>query len=124
MANEIQVTGKLTVRKGNNALTVEVVPPVMVDQVGEGDMSLTLLIPTSDTVIDVSTLSVLGWAFFRNLDDTNYVRWGPTSGGALVPVGRMRAGESAGPFRLNPGTVLRMQANSAACLVKVTIVED
>jgi hypothetical protein len=90
-----------------------------------GGVPGTVSIPTTagGTVVDLSALTTPGWAYFKNLDDTNYVQHGPESGGAMVAYGRLEAGEPAG-LRLDPGVTVRMLANTAACLVQILVLED
>ena len=59
-------------------------------------------------------------AHFQNLDTTNYVEWGFAT---TVYGGRMEAGETA-EFRLNPGASIFMKANTSACEVMLTVIED
>ena len=72
--------------------------------------------------IDVGDVSTLGWALLRNIDPTNYVTWGPKTGGVMVPVGRIRPGKVA-LWELEPGIILRAQADTAAVKLDVRIYE-
>lgn len=74
---------------------------------------------------DIATTEIgtLGWCFLRNLDDTNYVTYGPKSGGVMVALGRIEAEECAA-FRLEPGITIRAQANTAAVELDVMVLED
>ena len=122
MANEVKVNISLDVTNGD--YNDKVAPGVLqFDQAAQGVFRSIVSIPTSDTAITISNITTEGWAYFRNLDDTNYVEHGPDSGGALVPYGRMEAGEPAA-LRLTPGSLtVRMQANTAACDVLVIVHE-
>jgi len=64
-------------------------------------------------------LGTPGFVVVQNLDATNYVEIGHTTGVYGV---KCKAGEPA-VFRLD-GTTLYAKANTAACLVKYTIFED
>lgn len=122
MANEITVTASINVAKGN--FSRRIAPGALTfDQAAQGQAGGVLEIGTSEESITLTDLGTLGWAYFRNLDTSNYVTWGPDSTG-MVAVGRMEAGETAGPFRLEPGITLKMQANTAACNVEVIVFED
>jgi len=68
-------------------------------------------------------IGTLGWCFLFNLDDTNFVTYGPNSAGSMVPFGRIEAGEPAA-FRLEPGITIRAQADTAAVELDVLILED
>ena len=63
-----------------------------------------------------------GWAIMTNLDTTNFVKWGFSTG---VYGGRMEPGETAGPFRIDPALAsLYMIADTAACNVLIQVLED
>lgn len=80
-------------------------------------------IGTSEEVIPDGDVTTLGWAFFQNLDATNYVTIGPETGGAMVGFIKLEPGESAA-MRLLPGITIRGQANTAPVNVKVLIFQD
>lgn len=77
---------------------------------------------TSEEDLDVGDVgaSTQGFIVLQNLDATNYVTYGPKSSGAMVAVGRLRAGEIA-VWRLEPSAVLRWVANSSAVKVSVRV---
>jgi hypothetical protein len=79
---------------------------------------------TAGNTVDLSALTVKGYARLQNLDDTNYVQWGHHDGSDFFPVGRMKAGETAGPFRLDAALTLHVKANTADCLLQVLVFED
>ena len=54
----------------------------------------------------------------ENLDATNFVKYGPKSGGSMVLLGRVSPGGMA-PFELGAGVTLRMVADTAACNVRI-----
>ena len=87
-----------------------------IDQATQGAFTGVLAIGTSEEAITFTDIGTLGWLTMHNLDTTNYVDWGPDSGGSMVAVGRMKANEVA-VFRLKPGITLRLQANTASCKV-------
>ena len=60
-----------------------------------------------------------GYVLAKNLDDTNYVEIGAATGEYCI---KMKAGEFA-LWRHNSAT-LYAKANTAACLVEYTIIED
>jgi hypothetical protein len=74
-------------------------------------------IGTSEEAISFGDVTP-GWVIMKNLDGTNYVIWGPESGGNMVACGRLSPGMVA-LLRLAPGVTLRMQANTAACDVLI-----
>ena len=123
MADEITAVSQITLSNGSNH--EQWVSSDNIDQAAEGSIKKTLGIGTSEEVIDLDDISTPGWCMLQNLDATNFVEWGPTSGGSMVVAGRLIPGEPpSGPFRLDPSISLRMQADTAACLVKLMILED
>ena len=75
-------------------------------------------------VVDLGDVSTNGLLYLRNLDDTNYVTFGPQSDAATIEVcGKLEPGEIAF-FRLAPTIVLWAQADTAACLLDVKLFED
>lgn len=115
MANEITVQSSIQVRNGN-----------LVDafQIGSKSYNQTnvggptpgyVTIGTSEEEVAFGELGTKGWVVMQNLDATNFVEWGFSTG---VYGGRMRAGETAGPFRMNTTSVF-LRANVAACKVLI-----
>jgi hypothetical protein len=116
MSDEITVSASLKVRNGN--LRADINPGALqIDQaVARGPSPGSVNVGTSEEVISFAELATLGWCLIQNLDATNYVDFGPESGGAMVAAIRVEAGEVA-LFRLVPGTTYRAKANTAACNV-------
>lgn len=123
MANEIQIGIQLTFENGklkttflpgtlgfDQAALGMFQPVVTVASTGEEDMTFT----------DISTL---GWVVGRNLDDTNYVVIGPSTGAAKHDFLRVEAGEPFA-FRLEPGITWRWQANTAPVKMQLIALED
>lgn len=122
MADELKLT--LSSRLTNGAFKDNFDPgQISIDQDAIGAHRPIQIIGTAEEVIGVGDVSTLGWCLLQNLDDTNYVDWGPESGGSMVAIGRLEPGEWAA-LRLKPGIVLRGQANTASCKVDVRIYED
>ena len=123
MANEITVNLQVNVTNGN--YTRRAAPGVVnVDQAAQGQGGGIISIGTSEEALSFTDITTKGWCFLRNLDDTNYVEYGPESAGAMVGFGRLEPGEPAA-MRLIPGSLtIRMQANTAACNVEVIVWED
>jgi len=120
MAGELTVVTTLSLRKGSNVFTWT--PGALtIDQTGAGGPTPGYVtIGTSEESIAFGELSTLGFVTIQNLDATNYVRWGFSTG---VYGGRLRAGEYA-CFRLNPGSTLYLVANTASCKCIVNALED
>jgi hypothetical protein len=80
-------------------------------------------IGTSEEDLPVGDVGTNGYAFLKNLDPTNYVKWGPKSGGAMVEMGRLKPGEAAW-FRVAPGVTIRAIADTAAVKVDYRLYEN
>lgn len=74
---------------------------------------------TGGVVVDYGDVVTPGYCILENLDDTNFVDFGPDDTG-LVPMGRLLPGEVA-LFRFDPSADLVLQADTAACDVRVLI---
>lgn len=90
-------------------------------QTGSGCDDRKHSIGTSEESITFTDIATNGFVLLHNTDSTNYVQWGFATG---VYGGRMKAGELAGPFRLEPGATLYLKSNTAACKVRVIHYED
>jgi len=112
MANEITILSGISVSK--SGLKFSYSPGgYQVDMTGLGGPTPGFVtIGTTEEEVQFTELSTAGFVIIQNLDTTNYVRWGFSTG---VYGGRVRPGETAGPFRLNPGASLFMIANAADC---------
>lgn len=80
-------------------------------------------VTTSEGDIAFPSVSTLGWMRIRNLDGTNFVKYGPKSAGSMVVFGKLKAGEEAW-LRLMTGITLRMVADTATCKVQIRIYND
>jgi len=111
MANEISITLGMTVSKSNLAFKWDQTTTTW-DMTGTGGPTPGYItVGTSEESTAFPELGTLGWFFMKNLDSTNYVQWGFST---TVYGGRIKAGETAGPFRLEPGATLYLKANTAA----------
>jgi hypothetical protein len=122
MASEITINGSLAV---TNGISVESYNPgqLRANQATVGAHGPTVAVPAADTVISFGSLVTPRWIMFRNLDPSNYVQIGPESGGAMVPMIRLQAGEVSQPIPLEPGIVLRWKSHTAICKVKMLALE-
>ena len=116
MSDEITVSASIRVRNGN--LRADINPgSLQIDQaVARGPAPGSVNVGTSEEVISFAELATLGLIHIQNLDGTNFVDFGPESGGAMVAAVRVLAGEVA-LFRLVPATTYRAKADTAACNV-------
>lgn len=122
MANEIRVNGSIYVNKGS---LVESCTPGAdtIDMAATGLSSGIQNIGTSAEQITTTEVGTIGWAFFQNLDTTNYVTIGPDSGGNLIDFVKLKPGEFC-LMRLMTGITIKAKANTAACELLYKIFED
>ena len=123
MANEITILTQMSrqhaTKTGDNHTTG--LRRISVTQTATGQDDRKHTIGTSEESITFTDIATNGWCVMVNDDATNYVQWGFATG---VYGGRMRAGETAGPFRLEPGATLYLKANTASCKVRIAHYED
>ncbi len=123
MANEISLLISASVANGNFTDTFKP-PSVKIDQSTDGRGGNTQTIGTSEEVIDFGGIVSEGMIFLRNLDDTNFVTYGPESAAAMVGGCKIKPGGEPAAFRLTPGSVWRAQADTAPVKLDVTVWED
>ena len=123
MANEITVNLNMEIKNGFFAESIRP-GQIRIDQSGEGRSGVVQTIGTSEEVVAFTEISTEGVLYMRNLDDTNFVRYGPERPvSILVYFGKLKPGEYA-LFRLAPGVVMRAQADTAAVKLDVRLYED
>lgn len=115
MANEITVGAFIQVRNGNMSDRFQPGNKAIDQAAVGGPTPGYVTIGTTEEEVAFGELSTKGWVMMQNLDATNYVQWGFSAG---VYGGRMRAGETAGPFRMD-ATSIFLRANTAACKVLI-----
>jgi len=121
MADEITVSASLQVKNGNLDWRHSPGTKTYTQTAVGGPTPGMVNIGTSEESVAFSELGTEGWFIMQNLDTTNYVQWGFST---TVYGGRMEAGETAGPFRLEPSATLYLKANTAACNVLIYAIED
>ena len=122
MADEFTTTFTMSLSNGEIADSISV-RFGKYDQSAEGYSSGTFTVGTSEEAISFnSDISSEGFLFIRNADDTNWVEYGPESGGVMVSFGKILAQEWSW-LRLKPAVVLRMKANSAPVRVELRLYE-
>ena len=123
MANEITITLAMERRHATNLSDTHTFPSLrkQYNQTGVGQDDRKHSIGTAEESITLTDVTTNGFVLLHNLDTANYVQWGFAAG---VYGGRMKAGETAGPYRLEPGATLYLKANTAACRVRVIAYED
>ena len=121
MANEITVlaslsclNGNLNIRKESGAIRVN-------QTTAGGGQPGTISATTTDTAITISGVSAPKWAYFRNIG-SNPVKIGPTSGGAIVSMVQLAAGEPA-VLPLVPSVALRCQTTTGTTTLEIVTLE-
>ena len=115
MANEIIVSAGIQVRNGSMSDRFQPGNKAVDQAAVGGPTPGYVTIGTTEESVAFGELTNKGWVMMQNLDPTNYVQWGFSTG---VYGGRMRAGETAGPFRMD-ATSIFLRANTAACKVLI-----
>lgn len=117
MSAEIRINLQVAVSNGSFRDTFN--PGLLtMDQASVGGGSPgTVSIGTTEEVVSFGDLSP-GLVAIQNLDTTNYIEFGPTSGGAMVVCGKVQPGKIA-LFELGASVSLRAKANTAACKVLI-----
>lgn len=119
MANEINIQASLILDNGSN--TFSKIESDRFDQTSYGGPTPGFLtIGTSEESESFSELTNVGWCLMKNLDSTNFIEWGFSTG---VYGGRLEAGEVA-LFRFKPATTLYLKADTAACQMTIYALED
>lgn len=120
MANEITVTLRMGCINGNfNPGTISA-SSLQYDQAAAGAASGIQAIGTSEETLSTGDLTTYGWLYIRNLDATNYVQLGFSTGVYGI---RLEAGEPA-MFRTEPAATVYLKADTAACNVQFQWLED
>ena len=121
MANELSITTRLKANKGNLQISREA--SISADMSG-GNMSLVAqdIGTTYEAVTIASDVGTEGYAYFRNLDTTNYVEVGVEVAAAFYPLIKLKAGEAA-IVRLATGSVFA-KANTASVILEAFVLED
>ena len=125
MANEIKVL--INVTYTNGSLTDNFLPAtVNIDQAAQGLHGPVVIVGTTQEYVPTGDISTDGWIYGRNLDSSNYVTVGVstgTTGSAMVNFARIEASEPF-CFRMEPSAALAWKANSSAVKVQLKLLED
>jgi hypothetical protein len=122
MANELKlsIAGQLA----NGQLTDQIrAENLSLTQNTAALISKTVSVTTSEADLDTTGITTLGYALIKNLGPTNFLKYGPKSGGSMVAFGRLKVGEVA-LLRLEPGITLRWVADTATVSALVKIYND
>lgn len=109
------VNGSRTVTKQGNK---------QFDVAGDNYAAAIVSAATSATVLSLpSDFGTPGWAWFTNLDATNYVEIGNNNGGSPVYTVKLKPGMSCLIPLTMAKTAIVLKANTAACDVEYVILE-
>ena len=120
MANEITITTRFDVTNGNYSPGVINISSAQYDQTAVGAAEGVQAIGTSEETLSTGDMTTYGWLFVRNLDATNYIQLGFSTG---VYGCRLEPGEPA-LFRAEPAATIYLKANTAACNLQYRWLED
>ncbi len=117
MANELRITAKLSFNKSSGKVTRG--DTAFLDVTGDAfTHEIQSIGTTEEEIAQGADLGTPGYLWIKNLDSTNYVEVGTSTGVYQV---KLLAGEFA-QFRPN-GTTIYGKANTSACLVEYVLVE-
>ena len=118
MSDELALTARLSFTKGGASVTRAV--NITVDVTGDACTNGVQSVGASEEELaQGAEVGTPGYVIVKNLDDTNYVEIGSTTGVYDI---KLKAGEVA-LWRHNSATIFA-KANTAACLVEFIIAED
>lgn len=120
MADEITVTQNIRVKNGNLEITKSHAGKKFTQDAIGGPVPGFQKIGTSEETVSTTDIGTLGYCWMKNLDDTNYIEVGFSTGVYGI---RLEAGEVA-LFRLNPSSTIYAKANTAECNAEISIFED
>lgn len=124
MADEITVIAGLRCSKSNLLVSHNTLQSVFTMS-GDATSRNVQSIPTTaaGTALSIAAaVGTAGFAFFRNLDATNFVEIGVQVGGTFYPVIKLKAGEY-GVCRFSVLT-LYARSDTAATLLDMSMIED
>ena len=126
MANEISISTRLYAKK--SFLNVDHnVGTVTADLSGSTCAAGIVSIPTTAggtaLSLDGITTATMGYAFFRNIDATNYIEIGVQVGGTFYALVKLKAGEVA-LLRMNQTNPPYALANTATVVLQFTILAN
>lgn len=123
MADELKLNIQLSYTNGN--LSDTFYPgQVSITQSVQGEHAPVVTVgSTAEENLSTGDIGTLGLIVGRNLDSTNYVTIGPSTGGAMKPLIRVKAGETFA-FRLEPGVTWRWRAYGGNVKVQVKLFEN
>lgn len=118
MANEITAYGSLQVVNGYLSV-LEDSGTLSITQSAKEAFTSTVACTTSDTAISISGVTAPKWCYMRNVG-ANPIKVGATSGGAIIAMIQLAAGEFA-IMPLVPSVALRQQTTTSTSTLKLTV---
>jgi len=124
MANELSlgITFKYT---PSTAGQYTVDPPdisMTVNMAGDHLVSRTMEVGTANEAADFGDITNVGYIQMTNVDQTNFVEWGPTD--STDYAGKLKPNESCLWRMPDASSTLYLKADTAACDVQFVAVED
>ena len=92
------------------------------DQVTQGAHGGIITVTTSSAAVSEGGLTTPGWVTFKNLDETNFVTYGPDNSGSMVAFGRINPGDYHAIYRSTLASI-RWLADTASVNVQVRMFE-
>lgn len=121
MAGTITTSLSVSVVNGTFVEDFSLGPAVIAQSAIGGGNPGTVSVTTSEGDITIS-LSAPGMVVIENLDATNFVQYGPKSGGAMIPFAKIKAGEWH-KFALDGSVTLRAKADTATVKLRIRAYE-
>lgn len=124
MANEITVNARLACDNCVQASTIGATDLQFTQSTARRSAGVQAVGTATHEAVSIhSDISSKGWAFFRNLDSTNYVELGVDVSSTFYPVIRLEALE-VGLFRISPSITLYAKANTASVELEYEVLAD
>jgi hypothetical protein len=120
MANEINLS--LQVNVANLGYTAAWSETDSYTQTAIGAVGGVQTVLTTMTILDLGSVTTLGYCIFKNLDLVNAVDWGVNSSG-FVACGTLNAGEIA-IFRFKAGVIPALKAATATTEVQYLLLQN
>jgi len=118
VSNEISISVGMSVSKGG--VQDSRFDSVNIDMSGDAITHHTQVVGIVEEAIVVpADLTTFGFVLLKNLDDTNFIEIGKTTGVYTI---KLKAGELA-LFRVDGSTLFAL-ANTAACNMEIFLIED
>jgi hypothetical protein len=117
MANEIRISESVNVVNGSfrDSFAPGLVTITQASSGGGNPGTVSIGTAEEDVAFGDVTPSLV---ILQNLDGTNFVQYGPKSGGAMIAFGKLAAGKTA-RFVMDAAVTLRMKADTATCKVLI-----